>query len=189
MKAKKLKVERFLEEMDGVVPWSRLVKDMKPYYKRAGGRPPHDLELMLRIHFLQLWHNLSDPGMEEALYDRLSFQRFLGFDCFGGVVPDESAICRFRHFLEQKGLTHKIFDTVHRHLADHGMVLKEGTIVDATIIHAPISKKNAAKARDPEMSSTRKNNVFHFGAKGHIGVQANGRAIIHSVAFGTSQRP
>lgn len=188
MKAKRLRVEKFLDEMDMVVPWSALVKEIDPYYKNSKtGRRPHDLELMLRIHFLQLWHNLSDPGMEEALYDRYSFQKFLGFDCFGGVIPDESAICRFRHLLEQHGLSRKIFEVVALHLAERDMVLKEGTIVDATIIHAPISKKNKSKQRDPEMSSTRKNNVFHFGAKGHIGVQANGRPIIHSVAFGPAK--
>ena len=187
MKRKALRIERFLGEMDEVVPWSSLVKTIKPYYKSSGGRPPHDLELMLRIHFLQLWHNLSDPGMEEALYDRLSFQKFLGFDCFGGVVPDESSICRFRHLLQTHGLSDKILLCVNDHLASHGLVLKEGTIVDATVISAPISKKNKSRARDPEMSSTRKNNVFMFGAKGHIGVQANGRPIIHSCSFGTAK--
>lgn len=187
MKSKRLRVETFLSEMDRVVPWGRLVEAVKPHYKEGGGRPAHDLELMLRVHFLQLWHNLSDPGMEEALYDRLSFQKFLGFDCFGGTIPDESSICRFRHLLEQKGLSQTILSCVNDHLAARGLVLKEGTIVDATVISAPISKKNRSKQRDPEMSSTRKNNVFMFGAKGHIGVQANGRPIIHSVAFGTAK--
>jgi transposase len=172
MKAKKLRVERFLDEMNAVVPWCALVEEIKPYYKGDGGRPPHDLELMLRVHFLQLWNNLSDPALEEALYDRLSFQKFLGFDCFGGVVPDESSICRFRHLLEQHDLSQKILSCVNGHLMAHGLVLKEGTIVDATLLQAPVSKKNARKERDPEMSSTRKNNKWYFGAKGHIGVQA-----------------
>lgn len=100
MNPKKLRVEKFLDEMDQVVPWKRLVSTIAPFYRSSCGRPPHDLELMLRIHFLQLWHNPSDPAMEEALYDRMSFQKFLGFDCFGGVIPDESSICRFRHLLE-----------------------------------------------------------------------------------------
>ena len=108
MKPKELRVEAFLAEMDAVVPWGALLDAIKPYYKSAGGRPPHEIEVMLRIHFLQLWHNLSDPAMEEALYDRLSFQKFLGFDCFGGTVPDESSICRFRHLLERHGLARKI---------------------------------------------------------------------------------
>ena len=111
------------------------------YYKSSGGRPPCELRVMLRIHFLQRWHNLSDPLMEEALYDRLSFQTFLGFDSFGGVIPGESSICRFQHLLEE-----------------HGLVLKEGTIVDATLLATPVSK----------------NNTWHFGAKGYIGVQAQG---------------
>src|SRR5687768_17615034 len=112
MKPKELRVEAFLAEMDAVVPWGALLDAIKPYYKSAGGRPPHEIEVMLRIHFLQLWHNLSDPAMEEALYDRLSFQKFLGFDCFGGTVPDESSICRFRHLLERHGLARKILSCV-----------------------------------------------------------------------------
>jgi len=184
---KDLRVERFLREMDLVVPWRALCADISPHYKRDGGRPPHALELMLRIHFLQLWHNLSDPAMEEALYDRLSFQKFLGFDCFGGDVPDESSICRFRHILETHGLSQQILTTVNAHLSTHGLVLKAGTIVDATLLQAPVSKKNASGERDPEMSSTKKNNKWHFGAKGHIGVQAQGFPLVHSVAFSTAK--
>ena len=187
MKRKQLRVERFLGEMEQVVPWDDLCNVIGPYYKQEGGRPPHDLALMLRIHFLQLWHNLSDPMMEEALYDRLSFQGFLGFDCFGGVVPDESSICRFRHLLEEHGLSKKILMTVNAHLDKHGLVLKEGTIVDATLLQAPVSKKNQKKQRDPEMTSTKKNNKWYFGAKGHIGVQANGKPIIHSTEFTTAK--
>ena len=187
MKRKELRVEKFLGEMDRVVPWGDLVREIIPYYKSEQGRPPHDLELMLRVHFLQLWHNLSDPGMEEALYDRLSFQKFLGFDCFGGDIPDESSICRFRHLLEERGLSKKILSCMNNHLSRHGLVLKEGTIVDATLLQAPVSKKNEDKERDPEMSSTKKNNKWHFGAKGHIGVQANGKPVIHSVEFTTAK--
>lgn len=187
MKTKRLRIEKFLYEMADVVPWDELIGQIKPYYKTEGGRRPHDLGLMLRIHFLQLWYNLSDPGMEEALYDRLSFQKFLGFDCFGGIVPDESSICRFRHMLEANDLSQKILACVNAHLASHGLVLKEGTIVDATLFQASVSKKNEAKQRDPEMTSTRKNNKWYFGAKGHIGVQANGKPIIHSCAFGTAK--
>lgn len=189
MKRKVLRVERFLREMDRVIPWDALLEVIRPHYKTGdGGRPPHDLALMLRIHFLQLWHNLSDPAMEEALYDRFSFQQFLGFDCFGGVIPDETAILRFRHLLEKHGLSQQILGAVNTHLAERGLVLKEGTIMDATLIEAPRSTKNAERTRDPEMSSTRKNQQYYFGAKGHIGVQANGKPLIHSVAFTTAKR-
>lgn len=188
MKRKDLRIERFLSEMDRVIPWGELLAVIRPHYKTGdGGRPPHDLELMLRIHFLQLWHNLSDPATEEALYDRLSFQKFLGFDCFGGVVPDETAILRFRHLLEEHGLSRRILEVVNGHLSKHGLVLKEGTIMDATLIETSRSTKNKNKERDPEMTSTRKNNQWYFGAKGHIGVQAKGKPIIHSVAFGTAK--
>ena len=154
MKAKKLRVEKFLDEMNLVVPWGNLETELTPYYKSKKGRHPHPLNLMLRIHFLQLWHNLSDPAMEEAIYDRLSFQKFLGFDCFGGVVPDESAILRFRHLLEKHKLSSKILSIVNNHLSAHALILKEGTIVDATLLQAPVSKKNKEKMRDPEMTST-----------------------------------
>lgn len=187
MKRKLLRVEKFLDEMNIVVPWLSLVKELTPFYKSSGGRKPHNLELMLRIHFLQLWHNLSDPAMEEAIYDRLSFQKFLGFDCFGGVVPDESSILRFRHLLEEQGLSSRILGIVNTHLSMHGFILKEGTIVDATLLPAPTSKKNKDKERDAEMSSTRKNNKWYFGAKGHIGVQAQGKPLIHSTEFSTAK--
>lgn len=187
MKQKKLRVEKFLDEMNGVVPWNALETQLTPYYKRKNGCHPHPLVLMLRIHFLQLWHNLSDPAMEEAIYDRLSFQKFLGFDCFGGVVPDESSILRFRHLLETHSLSKKILSIVNNHLSNHGLILKEGTIVDATLLQAPVSRKNKDKNRDPEMTSTRKNNKWHFGAKGHIGVQSDGKPLIHSVFFSTAK--
>lgn len=188
MKRKELRVEKFLCAMDKVIPWAALEAAIAPFYKTGeGGRPAYDLEVMLRIHFLQLWHNLSDPGMEEALYDRLSFQQFLGFDIFGGVIPDETAILRFRHLLCEHGLSDRILASVNEHLDAHGLVLKEGTIVDATLLQAPVSKKNSRKERDPEMSSTRKNNKWYFGAKGHIGVQANGKPIVHSTEFSTAK--
>ena len=186
-KRKELRVERFLDEMSQVVPWKDLCDLIRPHYGKDGGRPPFELELMLRVHFLQKWHNLSDPGMEEALYDRLSFQRFLGFDCFGGTIPDESSILRFRHLLEEYRLADEILECVNSYLSKRGLVLKAGTIVDATLLEAPVNKKNKNKERDPEMSSTRKNNKWHFGAKGHIGVQAQGKPIIHTVSFTTAK--
>ena len=186
---KKLRVERFLDEMNKVVPWKNLSDLIRPFYypRDSKGREAYDLDLMLKIHFLQLWHNLSDPAMEDAIYDRNSFQKFLGFDCFGGKVPDESSILRFRHLLERHDLSKKILRAVNDHLAKKGLVLKEGTIVDATLLQAPVSKKNASKERDSEMSSTRKNNKWHFGAKGHIGVQSKGYPIVHQVHFSTAK--
>jgi len=143
---KQLRVVAFLKEMEDAIPWHELLNALKPHYKTGeGGRPPHPLERMLRIHFLQLWYNLSDPAMEEALYDRTSFQQFIGLDGFTMTPPDETAICRFRHFLEENQLADVLFKTVHDHLDRKGLVLKSGTIVDATLLDAPISKKNEAK--------------------------------------------
>lgn len=188
MRKKVLRSERFLAEMDKVIPWKNLLEELEQFYvNHKVGRPKQNLELMLRIQFLQLWYNLSDPAAEEAIYDRLSFQNFLGFDCFGGEVPDETTICRFRHFLEENGLSERILSCMNTYLSANGLVLREGTVVDATLIDAPVSKKNKQKQRDPEMSSTKKNNKWHFGAKGHIGVQSNGKPLIHSVAFSTAK--
>lgn len=188
MKRKVTKVEQFLSAMDKITPWAEFVACIKPYYKKSGGRKPHDIELMLRIYFLQQWYNLSDPMMEDHIYLNLAYQAFLGFDCFGGVVPDESSICRFRHLLEQHDLTQQFLAISQDYLSQHGLVMREGTVVDATLFSAPRSKKNKAKQRDPEMSSTKKNNQWHFGAKGHIGVQANGKPIIHSVDYSTAKQ-
>ena len=188
MKQKQLRVEKFLNEMNAIIPWAEICTELLPHYRDgSGGRPAHDLLLMLKIHFLQQWHNLSDPAMEEAIYDRLSFQKFLGFDCFGGVVPDQSSILRFRHFLEKHGFSERILVIINEYLAEHNLILQTGTIVDATLLQAPVSKKNRKRERDPEMSSTRKNNKWYFGAKGHIGVQAEGKPLIHSVCFSTAK--
>lgn len=183
-----LRIQVFLEEMDAILPWQQLLQTIAPHYKTGqGGRPAFPLEQLLRIHFLQLWHNLSDPAMEEALYDRLSFIQFVGLDGMTTKPPDETVICRFRHLLEQYGLAQKILTVMNQYLASKGLVCKVGTIVDATLLQAPISKKNTDKRRDPEMSSTQKNNKWYFGAKGHIGVQAQGKPIIHSVAYTTAK--
>lgn len=186
---KTLRVETFLNEMNQAMPWKQLVATMSPFYRTGdGGRRAYPLEQMLRIHCLQLWHNLSDPAMEEALYDRYSFQRFVGLDGFTDRVPDETAILRFRHLLETHGLETLILKTVNDYLAEKGLVFKAGTIMDATLLQAPVSKKNKDQQRDPDMSSTQKNNKWHFGAKGHIGVQAQGKPIIHSTHFTTAKR-
>lgn len=182
---KTLKADVFLREMNQVIPWKTLRDALSPHYPK---RSEFKLEQLLRIHLLQQWYDLSDPAMEEALYDRLSFQRFVGLDGFTDNVPDESTILRFRHWLETHDLTQRVFDHVNAYLNEQGLVVKTGTIMDATVFKAPISKKNRRGARDPEMSSTRKNNNWHFGAKGHIGVQHQGFPLIHSTHFTTAKR-
>ena len=147
---------KFLAEMDEIVPWRELCAVVEPFYPRAGnGRPPIGLERMLRLHFLQHWFNLSDPAAEEALYDSLSMRRFVGIDLGREPVPDETTILIFRHLLERHDLGRLLCDRVNEHLAARGLKVAGGTIVDATIIAAPSSTKNAAKARDPEMHQTR----------------------------------
>ena len=179
-KGKVTRRERFLGEMDAVIPWSRLVRLIEPHYPKAGqGRQPLGLEKMLRIYFLQQWFNLSDPQAEDAIYDSESMRRFARVELGDEVVPDESTILRFRHLLEQHGLTHAIFDAVADLLEERRLLLRSGTIVDATIIAAPSSTKNASASRDPEMKQTRKGRNWHFGMKLHIG--ADKRGIVHTV--------
>ncbi|MGH8401869.1 MAG: IS5 family transposase [Gammaproteobacteria bacterium] len=168
----------FLAEMDKVVPWDRLCTVIEPYYPKErtegeGGRRPIGLERMLRIHFLQQWYALSDPGVEEALYDSEAMRRFVGIDLGREGAPDESTVLQFRHLLERHGLAKQVFAEMSKYLAEHGMKLSRGTIVDATIIAAPPSTKNKAKARDPEMHQTKKGNQWYFGMKAHIGVDVN----------------
>src|SRR5580704_6875714 len=166
-KGKVTRRERFLAEMDAVIPWPRLLRLIEPHYPKAGqGRQPLGLEKMLRIYFLQQWFNLSDPQAEDAIYDNESMRRFARVELGDEVVPDESSILRFRHLLEQHGLTHAIFDAVADLLEEQRLLLRSGTIVDATIIAAPSSTKNATATRDPEM-------------KQHIG--ADKRGIVHTV--------
>ena len=171
----------FLAEMERVVPWPDLYSLIEPVYPKAGnGRPPAGLERMLRIHFLQHWFNLSDPAVEEALYDSLAMRRFVGIDLGREPVPDETTVCRFRHLLEVHDLGSRLFEEVHRHLAAKGLKVSRGTIVDATIINAPSSTKNAGQARDPDMHQTKKGNQWYFGMKAHIGVDSRTK-IIHAV--------
>ena len=171
----------FLAEMDRVVPWSALCSLIEPVYPKAGnGRPPVDLERMLRIYFLQNWFNLSDPAVEEALYDSLSMREFAGVDLGREGAPDETTVCKFRHLLEEHKLGKRIFEEVGRHLHTQGLKVSTGTIVDATIINAPSSTKNKDNARDPEMHQTKKGNQWYFGMKAHIGVDSKTK-LIHSV--------
>lgn len=172
---------RFLAEMDQVVPWRELCALIAPFYPKAGkGRPPVGLERMLRLHFLQHWFNLSDPAAEEALYDSLSMRRFVGIDLGREPVPDETTILNFRHLLERHHLGKALFDRLNEHLAGCGLKVAGGTIVDATIIAAPSSTKNEAKARDPEMHQTRKGQQWYFGMKLHIGVDSKTK-LIHAM--------
>lgn len=167
---KQLKSERFLDEMERIIPWDLLLEKIRPhYYKEGAGRKPYDLKLMLKIHCLQQWYQLSDPGMEEAIYDRVSFQRFLRLDSFMERVPDETTILSFRHLLEEHHLGREIFEAVNQKLIEKGLLLKEGTIADATLVASPSSTKNEGRKRDPEMGSTRKNNQWTFGMKIHVG--------------------
>lgn len=175
--------ERFLAEMDTVVPWAELTALIEPYYPKAGsagGRPAVGLERMLRIHCLQLWFDLSDPAVEEALYDSRAMRAFVGIDLGREPVPDETTVMRFRHLLEAHQLGAKLFEEVGRVLLARGLRLSRGTIVDATIIAAPSSTKNAEGSRDPEMHQTKKGNEWHFGMKMHVGVDSQSK-VIHSV--------
>ena len=171
----------FLAEMDQVVPWPELCGLIEPFYpKGETGRRPFGVERMLRIYCLQQWFNLSDPAAEEALYDSLSMRRFVGIDLGREPVPDETTICRFRHLLETHDFGRRMFERVHEHLEAKGLRLSGGTIVDATIIHAPSSTKNEAQARDPDMHQTKKGNQWYFGMKAHFGVDKRSK-VIHAV--------
>lgn len=175
--------ERFLAEMDRVVPWAELCELIEPFYPKndGPGRPTVGLERMLRIHFLQHWFNLSDPAVEEALYDSRAMRTFAGIDLGREPVPDETTVCKFRHLLEAHELGGLLFERVGAYLQEQGLTIHRGTIVDATIIDAPSSTKNREGKRDPEMHQTKKGNQWYFGMKGHFGVDSRTK-LIHSVA-------
>jgi IS5 family transposase len=179
--AKPTRRAKFLAEMENLVPWSELCALVEPVYPKAGnGRRPVGLERMLRIYFLQQWFDLSDPAAEEALYESVSMRRFVGIDLGAEPVPDETTLCKFRHLLEKHELGRGLFEQVHRHLESQGIKISRGTIVDASIINAPSSTKNAKQERDPEMHQTKKGNQWYFGMKAHIGVDTEHK-LIHSV--------
>lgn len=179
--ARKTRREQFLDEMERVVPWAEMEQLVRPHYpKGANGRPPVGLAVMLRVYFLQQWFNLSDPGAEDALYESAVLRRFAGVDLGRAPAPDETTILNFRHLLEQHELGGAMLEAVNRHLEAKGLRISTGTIVDATIIHAPSSTKNAKGERDPEMHQTKKGNQWYFGMKAHIGVDAKS-GIVHSV--------
>ncbi len=180
-KKRKTRRELFLERMDGLIPWPSLEDRIRPFYPKAGrGRHPYPLSAMLRVHCVQLFYNLSDPGMEDLLYEAESARRFVGLK-FSGPLPDETTILNFRHLLEQQSLGPGLLEEINAHLESQGLKLREGTIVDATIIEAPSSTKNRAGKRDPEMHQTKKGNQWHFGMKAHIGVDAE-TGIVHSMS-------
>lgn len=182
-KSKRTRKREFLNEMNLVVPWAELVSLIAPHAPAAGakgGRPPFAVEPMLRIHFLQQWFNLSDPAMEEALYDMPMFREFAGLDMGEECLPEKSTILRFRHLLEKHQLSLQILATVNATLTAKGLMLKSGTVVDATLIAAPSSTKNSSGERDPEMHQTKKGNQWHFGMKEHIGVDADS-GLVHTV--------
>ena len=178
---RKSRRELFLDEMELVVPWAELQALIEPHYAKAGnGRRPVGLSILLRLYFLQQWFNLSDPGVEEALYESSVLRRFTGVDLGRAAAPDETTICRFRHLLEKHELGGAMLDRVNEHLASKGIKIATGTIVDATIIHAPSSTKNEAGERDPAMRQTRKGNQWYFGLKAHIGMDSK-ENVVHSV--------
>ncbi len=179
---KKTRRAQFLEEMNRVVPWSELCALIEPHYPKAGpGRRPKELEQMLRIYFVQQWFNLSDPAVEEALYESHSLREFVGVDLGKEPAPDETTVCKFRHLLEEHDLGGEMLEAVNQHLQSKGIRVTRGTIVDATIIHAPSSTKNEKQERDPEMHQTKKGNQWYFGMKAHVGVDSKHK-IVHSAA-------
>ena len=182
---KKTRKREFLEEMNLVVPWAELVSLIEPHApKGKTGRPPFALSTMLRIHFMQQWFGFSDPAMEESLHDVPLYREFAELDAGVSRLPDESTILRFRHLLEKHELSAQLLATINGTLAKRGLLLKTGTVVDATLIAAPSSTKNSTGERDPEMHQAKKGNQWHFGMKAHIGVDADS-GLVHTVV-GTS---
>ena len=180
-KKKQTRREKFLGRMEALIPWQRLEERIRPYYPQAGrGRHPYELSAMLRIHCVQLFYNMSDPGMEDMLYELESVRRFVGLS-LAEPLPDETTILHFRHLLEKHELGGELLAEINRHLEAQGLRLQKGTIVDASIIEAPSSLKNGKRERDGEMKQTRKGRQWHFGMKAHIGVEA-ATGLVHSVA-------
>ena len=178
---KKTRREEFLEIMDEIIPWDEWVSVIEPYYPQGKrGRPPIGIEKRLRMYLLQIWFNLSDPATEDAIYDSYAMRKFTEIDFMTEAVPDETTLCKFRHLLEKNELNKLFFDAINRVMVQTGHMMKGGTIVDATIINAPSSTKNAQKARDPEMHQTKKGNEWRFGMKCHIGVDA-GSGLVHTM--------
>jgi len=188
-RSKKTRKEAFLDEMNAIIPWQRLLATITPHYPEATrGRRRVPLETLLRIHLLQHFFNYSDPAMEEALYEVPLYCRFVGIDLAVDTVPDETTICKFRHLLERHQLAGAFFAEINAELSARGLLLKKGTVVDATLIAAPPSTKNKERKRDPEMSSTKKGNQWYFGMKAHIGADADS-GLVHSLIFTKAKVP
>lgn len=182
---------QFLSDMDRIVPWAELTAVVEPFYPKmseAGGRPPIPLERMLRIYFLQLWFNLSDPAVEESLYESVSMREFAGIDLGQEGAPDETTVCKFRHLLEKNKLGKQLLATVNAYLGRNGIKISNGTIVDATIISAPSSTKNKDGKRDPEMHQTAKGRQWYFGMKAHIAVDSKNK-VIHTILASAANVP
>lgn len=186
-KPKLTKRQKFLQEMERVVPWGLWAAKVVPYYPVAGrGRRPFPLETMLRIHLMQQWFGYSDPAMEEALHDVPMLREFARLDAGEDAMPDETTILKFRRLLEKHALSQALFDGTAALLAEKGLLLRQGTVVDATLIAAPSSTKNRGRKRDPEMSSTKKGGNYHFGLKAHIGVDA-ASGLVHTLEVTTAK--
>jgi len=182
MKKRITRREKFLGEMERVVPWVRLVAVIEPVYPKSGrvGRPPIGVERMLRMYFLQQWYSLSDEGLEDAITDSQALRQFVRIDLSRESVPDATTLLKFRRLLQAHDLTQALFAQINAHLSERGLLMREGTMIDATLIAAPSSTKNSTGTRDPEMHSTKKGNQWHFGMKAHIGADAES-GLVHSL--------
>lgn len=189
-KKRQTRREKFLAEMEQVVPWEALLAVIEPHYPKSGrrGRPPMPLESMLRIYFMQQWYALSDPAMEDALYEIESMRRFARLELLDDALPDETTMLKFRRLLEKRGLTAELLQVIQDVLSERGAMLKGGTMVDATLIHASPSTKNASKKRDPEMRQTRKGNQWYFGMKIHVGADVKS-GLVHTVSVTSANVP
>lgn len=183
MKKKRTRREKFLGEMERIVPWARLGAVIEPLYPTSGrvGRQPIGINKMLRMYCLQQWYGLADEALEDALYDSQALRDFVGIDLSRESVPDATTLLKFRHLLQDNNLTRALFEEINAHLGQKGLLMRSGTIVDATIIAAPSSTKNECNARDPEMHQVKKGNEWHFGMKAHIGVDADS-GLVHSLS-------
>lgn len=180
-KKKTTRREKFLQEMNEIIPWQELESEVAQYYPEAGnGRPPIGLKRMLRIYFMQQWFNLSDPAAEDALYDSEAMRSFAGIELGSDPIPDETTILNFRHLLEANEATRGMFERIRLYLRERGLLVNTGTIVDASIIDAPTSTKNRERKRDPEMHQVKKGNEWYFGMKVHVGTETT-RGLVHSL--------
>ena len=180
-KKKQTRRDKFLADMEHVVPWARLEERLRPLYpKGERGRPPISLDRMLRVYFVQQWYGLGDEAVEDAFYDSQALRGFAGIELTREAIPDATTVLHFRHWLERHDLTKGLFDEVTAMLEERGLLMRQGTIVDATIIAAPPSIKNKQQSRDPEMHQSKKGNQWHFGMKAHVGVDV-ASGLVHTV--------